>query len=357
MGFSCGIIGLPNVGKSTLFNALTQSGTAAAENYPFCTIEPNLGEVAVLDPRLKKIAEIENSKQIIPALMRFVDIAGLVRGASKGEGLGNKFLSHIRECEALVHIVRCFDDEDIIHVEGTINPVKDIELIETELALADLESLERRKYSLEKKARGDDKEAKEMLALVELALRALHDNKNLKQLAQLGPLQLITTKPQLYVANVAEEDVGGNDYTRKLSAFAAQQNVPMIIIATKTEAELIALNEAERLEYLQSLSVEETGLARLIKAGFEMLGLITFFTAGEKEARAWTIPRHCLAPKAAGRIHTDFEKKFIRAEITSYNDFIAHQGAIGAAKAGRLRLEGKEYQVCDSDVIYFRIGN
>lgn len=357
MGFSCGIIGLPNVGKSTLFNALTQNATAAAENYPFCTIEPNLGETAVPDSRLKKLAEIENSKQIIPALMRFVDIAGLVRSASKGEGLGNKFLSHIRECEALIHVVRCFDDDDITHVEGSTNPVRDIELIETELALSDLESLEKRKINLEKKSRGGDKEVKITLELVEQALNALHNNQDLKKITELAPLQLITAKPQLYIANVSEEDIKGNDYTKQLSEFALKKNMPMTIITTKTEAELIALNEVERTEYLQSLGVEETGLERLIKAGFEMLGLITFFTAGEKETRAWTIPSFCLAPKAAGSIHTDFEKKFIRAEIISYDDFVKHNGATGAAKAGKMRLEGKEYQVCDSDVIYFRIGN
>lgn len=357
MGFSCGIIGLPNVGKSTLFNALTQTSTAQAENYPFCTIEPNLGEVAVPDPRLVKLADIESSKQVIPAQMKFVDIAGLVRGAASGEGLGNKFLSHIRQCDALVHIVRCFEDDDITHVEGAINPVADIELIETELALADLESLEKRKYSLDKKARGQDKEAKETLALVELALRALHNNDRLEDLPELAPLELITSKKQLYIANVAESDLNGNTYTKALKAWAKKRGSLVLLIATKTEAELIALDEAERTEYLQSLNLEEPGLNRLIRAGFQLLGLMTFFTAGDKETRAWTIPQNTPAPKAAARIHTDFEKTFIRAEIISYPDFVEFSGAMQAAKSGKMRLEGKDYIVQDGDVIYFRTGN
>lgn len=356
MGFSCGIIGLPNVGKSTLFNALTQTSSAAAANYPFCTIEPNLGEVPVPDPRLTALAKIESSKQVVPTTMKFVDIAGLVRGAAKGEGLGNKFLSHIRQTDALLHIVRCFEDEDIIHVEGKIDPVADIELIETELALADLESLERQKYNLDKKARGPDKEAKETLALVEQALKALHDEENLQNLPELAPLQLLSSKKQLYVANVCEEEIGGNAHTRALEAFAKKRGHLVIRIATKTEAELSALDEAERNEYLASLGLEEPGLNRLIRTGYELLGLITFLTAGEKETRAWTIPAGYCAPEAAGRIHTDFQKSFIRAEVITYEDFVAHSGATGAAKNGKMRLEGKDYIVHDGDVIYFRTG-
>ncbi len=357
MGFSCGIVGLPNVGKSTLFNALTQTSAAQAENYPFCTIEPNLAEVAVPDPRLTKLADIEKSKQTIPTTIKFVDIAGLVRGAAKGEGLGNQFLSHIRETDALLHIVRCFDDDDIVHVEGKINPTADIELIETELALADMESLEKRKYNLEKKARGQDKEAKEMLLLAERGLQALHDGQNLQQMPELAPLQLISAKKQLYVANVAEKDINGNAYTKALAALAKKRKASVMIIAASTEAELVALSATERQEYLSSLNLEEAGLHRLIRAGYGLLGLITFFTAGEKEARAWTIAQGTAAPKAAARIHTDFEKKFIRAEVIDYNDFTEFSGAANAAKSGKMRLEGKEYIVRDGDVIYFRTGS
>ena len=357
MGFSCGIVGLPNVGKSTLFNALTQTSAAQAENYPFCTIEPNLAEVAVPDPRLTKLADIEKSKQTIPTTIKFVDIAGLVRGAAKGEGLGNQFLSHIRETDALLHIVRCFDDDDIVHVEGKINPTADIELIETELALADMESLEKRKYNLEKKARGQDKEAKEMLLLAERGLQALHDGQNLQQMPELAPLQLISAKKQLYVANVAEKDINGNAYTKALAALAKKRKASVMIIAASTEAELVALSATERQEYLSSLNLEEAGLHRLIRAGYGLLGLITFFTAGEKEARAWTIAQGTAAPQAAARIHTDFEKKFIRAEVIDYNDFTEFSGAANAAKSGKMRLEGKDYIVRDGDVIYFRTGS
>ncbi|MBI1393011.1 MAG: redox-regulated ATPase YchF [Alphaproteobacteria bacterium] len=362
MGFKCGIVGLPNVGKSTLFNALTKTAAAQAANYPFCTIEPNVGDVAVPEPRLLRLAEFAKSSEIVPARMQFVDIAGLVRGASKGEGLGNQFLANIREVDAVLYVLRCFDDGDITHVEGRVDPIADFETVETELMIADLESLEKRRTNLAKKATGGDKEAKTVLPLIDLALDLLQEGQPARR-AQIGKddakawrgLQLLTQKPVLFVANVDEGSAAsGNDYSRAVEARAAEENAGVVAIAAKIEEELAQLDEDEQVEYLATLGLEEPGLNRLIREGFKLLGLQTFFTAGPKEARAWTIRAGATAPQAAGVIHTDFERGFIRAETISYDDYLACNGETGAKEAGKMRLEGKEYLVRDGDVMMFR---
>ncbi|HEX5599358.1 MAG TPA: redox-regulated ATPase YchF [Hyphomicrobiaceae bacterium] len=362
MGFKCGIVGLPNVGKSTLFNALTQTAAAEAANYPFCTIEPNVGEVGVPDPRLEKLASIAKSAQIIPTRLTFVDIAGLVRGASKGEGLGNQFLAHIREVDAVAYVLRCFEDPDITHVEGRVDPLGDAEAVETELMLADLESLERRRIPLEKKAKSGEKEAKLQLAVIDKALALLREGKPAR-LAELTPeeeplfrqLQLLTAKPVLYVCNVDEASAAtGNEYSRKVEERARAEGAGCVVISAKIEAELAGLSPEDRQSYLAELGLEEPGLNRLIREGYRLLGLITFFTAGPKETRAWTVPAGTKAPKAAGVIHSDFEKGFIRAETIAYEDYVACGGEAGAREAGKMRLEGKDYVVQDGDAIHFR---
>jgi ribosome-binding ATPase len=362
MGFKCGIVGLPNVGKSTLFNALTETAAAQAANYPFCTIEPNVGEVAVPDARLQTLATLAKSAEIVPTRLNFVDIAGLVRGASKGEGLGNQFLANIREVDAIAHVVRCFEDGEVTHVEGRIDPIADIETVETELMLADLDSLERRVDTLGKKAKGGDKEAKETLDLVNRALALLRDGKPAR-LAERKPeeertfhmLGLITSLPVLYVCNVDEGAAGsGNDYSRKVEQKAAAEGAAAVVISAKIEAEIALLGRDERAEYLETLSLKEAGLDRLIRAGYGLLNLVTFFTAGPKESRAWTVTRGSKAPQAAGVIHSDFERGFIRAETIAYDDYVACGGEAGARDAGKLRLEGKDYVVQDGDVMHFR---
>jgi GTP-binding protein YchF len=365
MGFKCGIVGLPNVGKSTLFNALTQTAAAQAANYPFCTIEPNVGDVAVPDERLEKLSAIASSKEIIPTRLTFVDIAGLVRGASKGEGLGNQFLANIRECDAIAHVVRCFEDSDITHVEGKIAPIDDIETIETELMLADLESLEKRVTSLEKKAKGGDKEAKESLDLVNRCLVLLRDGKPAR-LAEVKPeerkafnmLGLLSSKPVLYVCNVEESSADqGNDFSKAVAARAAEEGAVAVVVSAKIESEIAVLPEAEQKEYLEAVGLTEPGLNRVIRAGYRLLYLITYFTVGPKEARAWTIEKGTKGPQAAGVIHTDFEKGFIRAETIAYDDYVACNGETGAREAGKFRLEGKDYIVADGDVMHFRFAN
>ncbi|MBY0420747.1 MAG: redox-regulated ATPase YchF [Parvularculaceae bacterium] len=362
MAIACGIVGLPNVGKSTLFNALTRTAAAQAANYPFCTIEPNIGDVAVPEPRLGKLAEIAKSKEIIPARMQFVDIAGLVKGASKGEGLGNQFLANIREVDAVVYVLRCFDDDDVTHVANRIDPVADFEIVETELMLADLDSLEKRRANVEKKTKSGDKDAKATLALVDLALEQLKDGKPARR-AAVPPedqkawraLQLLTSKPVLFVANVDEGSAAtGNDYSRRVEAAAKTEGAGAVVISARIESEIAPLADAEQKEFLDSLGLEEPGLNRLIRAGYDLLGLQTYFTAGPKEARAWTIHKGDTAPQAAGVIHTDFEKGFIRAETIAYDDYVALSGEVGAKEAGKMRLEGKEYVVKDGDVMLFR---
>jgi ribosome-binding ATPase len=365
MGFKCGIVGLPNVGKSTLFNALTQTAAAAAANYPFCTIEPNVGDVPVPDERLDTLASIAKSALIIPTRLTFVDIAGLVRGASQGEGLGNQFLAHIREVDAIAYVLRCFEDPDIVHVEGKIDPISDADTVETELMLADLESLERRLPQLEKKIRAQDKEAKKTQELIERVLPLLREGKpaRLTQIsdeeeATFKGLQLLTAKPVVYVCNVDEASTAnGNEFSRKVEERARAEGAGCVVISAKIESELAELDEAERGTYLADLGLEEPGLNRLIREGYKLLGLITYFTAGPKEARAWTVTRGTLAPQAAGVIHTDFEKGFIRAETIAYDDYVSLQGESGARDAGKLRLEGKEYVVKDGDVLHFRFAN
>ena len=362
MGFKCGIVGLPNVGKSTLFNALTQTAQAEAANYPFSTIEPNVGEVAVPDPRLDKLAAIGKSAQILPTRLTFVDVAGLVRGASTGEGLGNKFLAHIREVDAVACVLRCFEDDDITHVEGRIDPAADADTVETELMLADLDSLERRRTNLEKRAKGQDKEVKAQIVLIDKALELLREGKPAR-LAEIDPadqqmwqmLQLLTAKPVLYVCNVDEGSASeGNAFSAKVEERARAEGAVAVVISAKIEAELAGLDEAERIEYLADLGLEEPGLNRLIRAGYSLLELVTYFTVGPKEARAWTVTDGTKAPKAAGVIHTDFEKGFIRAETIGYDDYVTLGGETPCKEAGKMRLEGKEYLVKDGDVMHFR---
>ena len=362
MGFSCGIVGLPNVGKSTLFNALTSTQAAEAANYPFCTIEPNVGKVAVPDERLEKLAVLGKSAKIIPTQLAFVDIAGLVRGASKGEGLGNKFLATIREVDAIAHVLRCFAGE-VTHVEGSVDPLRDAEIVETELMLADLDSLERRLDGTAKKAKGGDKEAKALLVLIEAALTELRAGRSARRVKlsdEQGPLfaqlQLLTAKPVLYVCNVEESAAAeGNAWSAKVAERAKQEGAASVVISAAIESEVAQLSDpAEKADYLGTLGLKEPGLSRVIRAGYSLLNLLTFFTVGPKEARAWTVHRGARAPQAAGVIHTDFEHGFIRAETIAYDDFIACGGEQGAKEAGKMRAEGKEYLVQDGDIFHFR---
>ena len=365
MGFKCGIVGLPNVGKSTLFNALTQTAAAQAANYPFCTIEPNVGDVAVPDPRLEMLTKIAGSKEIIPTRLTFVDIAGLVRGASKGEGLGNQFLANIRECDAIAHVVRCFVDGDITHVDGEVDPIRDIETIETELMLADLDSLEKRIVSLEKKAKGGDKEAKEIYDLASRSLVQLREGRPARDAGVtreehklFQSLGLLSSKPVLYVCNVEEAAADkGNAFSDKVKEQAAKEGAVAVVVSAKIESEIAVLPKADQKDYLEAVGLEEPGLNRCIRAGYGLLHLVTFFTVGPKEARAWTVEAGSRAPQAAGVIHTDFEKGFIRSETIAYNDYVAGKGEAGAREMGKFRLEGKDYVVQDGDVLHFRFAN
>ena len=363
MGFRCGIVGLPNVGKSTLFNALTETAAAQAANYPFCTIEPNVGRVAVPDPRLDEIARIAGSKAIIETQLVFVDIAGLVRGASKGEGLGNQFLANIREVDAIVHVLRCFEGGDVTHVEGRVDPIADAETVETELMLADLDSLEKRVPNLVKKAQQGDKEAKVQASVLGQALELLRQSKparltepkDAEEKIALERAQLLTAKPTLYVCNVDEGDAAdGNAHSARAFEKAAAEGAKAVIISAAIEAEIATMPADDRADFLKDLGLEETGLSRIIRAGYDLLHLITFFTAGPKEARAWTVEKGSKAPQAAGVIHTDFERGFIRAETIAYDDFVQFGGEAGARDAGKLRSEGKEYVTQDGDVMLFR---
>ncbi len=361
MGFKTGIVGLPNVGKSTLFNALTRTAAAQAANFPFCTIEPNVGEVAVPDPRLETLARIAKSKQVIPTRMTFVDIAGLVKGASRGEGLGNQFLANIRECDAIAHVLRCFEDGDVTHVDGRVNPVEDAQTIETELMLADMESIEKRLQNILRKVRGGDKEAVQQERLLKAALAAVEQGRPARSVAvdeedakAWDMLQLLTTKPILYVCNVAEDEAAtGNAHSEAVEKMAAEQGAASVVISAKIEEEIAQLDPDEAEMFLSELGLEEAGLDRLIRVGHELLGLQTYFTAGPKEARAWTIHRGDTAPRAAGVIHGDFERGFIRAETIAYDDYVACDGEQGAKEAGKMRVEGKTYVVQDGDVMHF----
>ena len=363
MGFTCGIVGLPNVGKSTLFNALTKTAVAEAENFPFCTIEPNTGRVGVPDSRLLEIAKINDSANTIPTHLGFVDIAGLVRGASKGEGLGNQFLANIREVDAIIHVLRCFKDENVTHVEANVDPIRDAEIVETELMLADLESLEKRIVPLTKKVRGQDKEAIKTLDLVEKAVACLRDGKPLREMGLIEGagkgmrmLQTLTGKPVLYVCNVSEEEASsGNNWTDKISEMAAEKSTRSVVISAKIEEEVAQLSqEAEKEEFLNALGLSETGLASVVRTGYELLDLVTFFTSGPKETRAWTVQNGSKAPKAGGVIHTDFERGFIKAETIAYDTFIELGGEQAAKDSGKMRQEGKDYIVQDGDILLFR---